>query len=303
MRLPARLALVVVHASALALLAGPAPAQQDFDAVEIRTVPVADGIHMLVGRGGNIGVSTGADGPLLVDDQYAPLTPKIVAAVRALQDAPIRFVVNTHWHGDHTGGNENLGEAGALIVAHHAVRRRMAEGLDSRLLGRTIPPAPEVALPVLTFGEDLDLHWNGQTLELRHVPPAHTDGDAVVWFREADVVHAGDTYFNGSYPFVDLESGGSVEGMLAAVDGILARAGDGTRVIPGHGPLSNRAELRVYRDMLATVRDRIARAVAEGKDADATVAARPTADLDAKWGGGFLSPEQFVRIVHADLSR
>jgi glyoxylase-like metal-dependent hydrolase (beta-lactamase superfamily II) len=286
-----------------ALAAGAAGARDDMADVTIRTVPVADGIHMLMGRGGNIAVFTGEDGPLLVDDQFAPLTPKIVAAVRALQDAPIRFVVNTHWHGDHTGGNENLGRAGALIVAHHHVRRRMAEGLESALRGTTIPPAPPEALPVLTFGEDLDLHWNGGTVEVRHVDPAHTDGDAVVWFREADVVHAGDLYFNGTYPFVDIESGGSVDGMLAGVDAILARAGDRTRIIPGHGPLSNRAELRVYRDMLARVRERIAAAITEGKDADATVAARPTADLDAKWGGGFLSPEQFVRILHADLSR
>ena len=301
MSAPVRAALVALVA--LLPAAGPAGAQEDFASVEIRTVPVADGIHMLVGRGGNVAVSTGEDGPLLVDDQYAPLTPKILAAVRALQDAPVRFVVNTHWHGDHTGGNENLGEEGALVVAHHAVRRRLAEGLDSRLLGREIPPAPEAALPVLTFGEDLDLHWNGGTLELRHVASAHTDGDAVVWFPEADVVHAGDVYFNGFYPFIDVESGGSVDGMLEAVDSILARAGDGTRIIPGHGPLSNRAELRVYRSMLATARERVAEAVAAGKDADATVAARPTADLDAKWGGGFLSPEQFVRILHADLSR
>lgn len=288
---------------ALALSAGSAAAQQDAEEVEIRTVPVADGIHVLMGRGGNIGVSTGEDGPLLIDDQYAPLTPKIRAAVRALQDEPVRFVVNTHWHADHTGGNENFGRAGAVIVAHHNVRRRLAEGMDHELLDRTIPPAPEEALPVVTFGEDLDLHWNGDTLEVRHVEPAHTDGDAVVWFRDADVVHMGDTYFNGFYPFVDVQSGGSIDGMIAAVDGVLARATDRTRIIPGHGPLSNRAELRVYRRMLATVRERIAEAVEAGLDADATVAEAPTADLDAKWGGGFMAPESFVRIVHHDLSR
>jgi len=287
----------------LVLAAAPAAAQPEAEEVEIRTVPVAEGIHMLVGRGGNVGLFTGEEGPLRIDDQYAPLTPKIRAAVRALQDAPVRFVVNTHWHGDHTGGNENFGKAGAVIVAHHNVRRRLKEGMDHQLLGRTIPPAPDAALPVITFGEDLDFHWNGATLEVRHVEPAHTDGDAVIWFREADVVHMGDTYFNGSYPFIDVQSGGSIDGMLAAVDGVLARATDRTRIIPGHGPLSNRAELRVYRRMLATVRERIAEAVEAGRDADATVAEAPTADLDAKWGGGFMAPEQFVRIVHADLSR
>lgn len=285
------------------LAASAAYGQEGFEDVEIRSTEVAEGVHALMGRGGNMALSTGEDGPLLVDDQFAPLTPRIVAAVRAIQDGPIRFVVNTHWHGDHTGGNENLGRRGALIVAHHRVRQRLARGLESELRGRVIPPAPETALPALTFGEDLTFHWNGLTIELQHVPSAHTDGDAVVWFREVDVVHAGDVYFNGFYPFIDLESGGSLDGILAAVERILARAGDATRIIPGHGPLSNRAELRAYRDMLVRVRERVAAAVAAGKDADATVAARPTADLDARWGGGFMGPEDFVRIVHADLSR
>ena len=257
---------------------------------------------MLMGRGGNIAVLTGADGPILVDDQFEPQVPAILEAVRALQDAPIRFVINTHWHADHTGGNEALGRAGALLLAHENVRARLARE-QPRPGGGRAPAAPPGALPVLTFSERTTLHWNGVTVEVEHVLPAHTDGDSVVWFRERNAVHTGDLYFNGFYPFIDIATGGSLDGMIRAVDGLLARVDENTKIIPGHGPLSNASELRAYRSMLAAVRDRVGKLVASGRSADETVAARPTADFDAEWGDGFLDPETFVRLIHADLSR
>ncbi len=290
-------------AISLWLVAATASSAQDMRDVEIETVPVAPGVYMLSGRGGNIGLSTGSDGAFLIDDQYAPLTDRIRAAVSKLGAAPIRFVVNTHWHADHTGGNENLGRAGALIVAHDNVRERLSVEQFMEAFGRRVPASPPAALPVVTFSDAVTFHWNGDAIRAFHVDPAHTDGDTVVHFPAADVVHMGDTYFNGFYPFIDVSSGGSVDGMVAAADLVLALAGDETKIIPGHGPLSNRAELSAYRAMLATVRDRVREAVARGETADQVVAARPTRDFDAEWGDGFLEPEPFVRIVYDSLRR
>ncbi len=276
---------------------------QDLADVQIQTLDVAPGVYMLVGAGGNIGVSAGRDGVFLIDDQYAPLTEKILAAVRTVSEAPVRFVLNTHWHNDHTGGNENLGEAGALIVAHDNVRARMSVEQFLEAFDRRYPPAPESALPVVTFSEAVTFHLNGDEIHAFHVVDAHTDGDAIIHFRKANAVHMGDAYFNGLYPFIDVGSGGSIDGTIAAVDAVLALIDDETRVIPGHGPLSNKAELVAYRDMLAGVRERIAAEIAQGKTVDAVIAAQPTAAYDASWGKGFLNPENFTRIVYADLTR
>lgn len=279
------------------LLAKPVHAQQDFSAVEIETIPVADGIYMLMGSGGNIGLSVGDDGAFLVDDQYGPLSEKILAAVAEQTDMPVEFVVNTHWHGDHVGGNENMAATGAVIVAHENVRERMSTTQFIRAFGMEEPPAPAGALPVITFDDGVTLHWNGEEIRIFHVAPAHTDGDAVIHFVGADVIHSGDTYFNGIYPFVDVDTGGNFEGMIAAADAILELAGENTKIIPGHGPLSNRAQLQAYRDMMVTVRERINSMVEEGLDRDAVVAAAPTSDLDAVWGGGFLQPDMWVGIA------
>jgi glyoxylase-like metal-dependent hydrolase (beta-lactamase superfamily II) len=257
---------------------------------------------MLMGQGGNIAVSTGADGPVLVDDQFAPLVPKIEAAVRAIQDAPIRFVVNTHWHGDHTGGNDPLGKAGALIVAHHNVRQRMSTRQFMAAMQREVPPSPPGALPVVTFEQGVTLHWNGEQIEVEHVAPAHTDGDSLIWFRRADAVHTGDTFVNGSYPFIDHSSGGSFDGLIAACDRVLAGSGAATKIIPGHGPLATQADLRAYREMLGKVRERVAGAIAKGTGQDAFIASKPLADLDPEWGGGFMKAEVFLATVWADLS-
>lgn len=287
------IALIAVAATLVAL---PLAAQQQ--EVEIQTVRVADGVYMLVGRGGNIGVSVGEDGAFLVDDQYAPLTPKIQAAVAALTDAPIRFVINTHWHGDHTGGNENLGRAGAVIVAHENVRKRMSVEQFIAAFDSRTPPAPAGALPVITFTLGVTFHWNADAIHVFHVNPAHTDGDAIIHFQRANAVHMGDTYFNGIYPFIDVSTGGNLDGMIAAADRVLALSDAGTRIIPGHGPLSNQPELRAYRDMLSAVGRRVRRLAREGKTREQVIAAKPTQDYDATWGGGFLQPDQWVGIVY-----
>jgi glyoxylase-like metal-dependent hydrolase (beta-lactamase superfamily II) len=297
-----RLTNSTLLAAALAF-AGPAAAQgPDFEKAQVRTEKVAEGVWVLISVGGNIGVSAGADGVFLVDDQYAPLTPKVKAAVATVSDRPLRFILNTHWHPDHTGGNKDLGEAGALIVAHDNVRRRMSTDQFIEALGMKLPPSPEKALPVVTFDSSVTLHINGDDINAFHVEPAHTDGDSIVHLRRADVIHMGDLYFNGMYPFIDVSSGGSFEGVIAAADRALALAGEKTRIIPGHGPVGGRAELRAYRDMLVTVRDRVKPLVQAGKTAAEVAAAKPTADLDAKWGGGFMKPDMFLGIVAQSLA-
>jgi cyclase len=291
--------------SVVILLGGPAAAlaQPDFSKVEVTSQKVAEGVYMLMGAGGNIGLSVGADAAFLIDDQYAPMTPKIKAAVAALTSKPVRFVLNTHWHGDHTGGNKDLGESGTLIVAHENVRKRMTAEQFLEAFGMKVPPADPAALPVVTFSDSVTFHLNGEEIYAFHIPPAHTDGDSLVQFRKANVLHGGDTFFNGMYPFIDLSTGGEVGGMIAAADRMLALAGDATKIIPGHGPLATKADLKAYRDMLATARDRVAAQVKAGKTLEQTTGAKPLAELDAKWGQGFLKADPFVSILYKDLSR
>lgn len=294
------LALIGAALPVLALLSLPALGQPA-EEVQIQTVDVAEGVYMLVGQGGNLGVSAGADGVFLIDDQFAPLTAKIKAAIAAVSDQPIRFLVNTHWHFDHTGGNENLGNEGVVIVAHDNVHQRLTTGGLIEFFKNQIPPAPKAALPVITFADSVTFHLNGDELHVFHVPPAHTDGDSLIYFKQANVLHAGDIYFNGLYPFIDSSSGGSVDGVIAAVGKILEMIDDETKIIPGHGPLSNRAELMVYLEMLKDVRAKIGALVEAGKSLEETLAAKPTAAWDEAWGKTFLTPEQFIGIVYGNL--
>ncbi len=277
--------------------------QPNFADARIGTVRVADNIHMLTGPGGNIGVLTGKDGTFLIDDQYAPLADKVRAALQAISSMPVRFVVNTHWHDDHTGGNENLGEAGALIVAHENVRKRMSVEQFLAVFNARVPPAADGALPVITFTESVTFHWNGEELHVFHVAPAHTDGDSIIHFKKANAVHMGDTYFNGMYPFIDTSTGGSIAGMIAAADRVLSMIDDETKILPGHGPVSNKAELKAYRDMLSAVQGQVSALMSRDLDRDAVIAAKPTRDFDAKWGGGFLKPDVWVGIVFDSIKR
>ena len=266
----------------LALALTPAlHAQEDLSKVNITVVPVAKGVYMIQGAGGNIGLSVGQDDAFVIDDQYAPLTPKIKAAIATVTSKPVRFVMNTHWHGDHTGGNENMAGAGAILVAHENVRRRMGAEQFLAAFNQKVPASPSAALPVVTFTDAISFFVNGDSITATHVKNAHTDGDAIISFALANVIHTGDTFFNGRYPFIDGSTGGSRDGMIAASDIVLSMANDSTKIIPGHGPLANRASLQQYRDMLAGVRARLVKLAASKRTIAQVIAAKPTADYDA----------------------
>ena len=278
-----------------------AVAQQDFTKVEIRAKPLAGNLQVLFGAGGNMALLTGADGAVLVDDQFAPLAPKIRAAIALLTDQPVRFVINTHWHFDHTGGNEAFGASGSVIVAHQNTRQRMSTRQVVDFFKVTTPPSPAAALPIVTFAESVSLHLNGEDIDAVHVANAHSDSDVVLFFRQANVVHAGDTFVNGPYPFIDMGSGGSIDGLIAAVKVMLARCDEKSQIIPGHGPMANKIDLQAYHDMLLTVRDRVKALLARGRTQEQVLAARPTAEFDARYGAGAMRPDIWLQRVYADL--
>jgi glyoxylase-like metal-dependent hydrolase (beta-lactamase superfamily II) len=282
----------------IVLGAGVARAQQeDYSKVTIKTTKVADGVYMLEGSGGNIGVSVGDDGVIVIDDEFAPLTPKIQAAITAITPKPIKFVLNTHWHGDHTGGNENLAAAGAVIVAHDNVRKRMSTDQFMEALNKKVPALPPKALPIVTFTTDITVHFNGEDIRVIHVDPAHTDGDSIVVFPKAKVVHMGDCLMTISYPFVDLSSGGTYDGFVAAADKVLGMIDDSYKIIPGHGVLSVKADLKGWHDMLAAIRAKVKKLADAGKPLDAIQKSKPTAEWDAKWGASFIKPDQVVEFA------
>jgi cyclase len=292
----------VAAALVLLLSASTASAQQDFSRVEVKVERLAPGVAVLFGAGGNIGLSYGKDGNVLIDDQFAPLAPKIEAAVRSLDPDPVKFVINTHWHGDHTGGNEAFGKVGAVIVAHDRVRSRMSVESFSRRFNRTTPASPKAALPVVTFAQGVSFHLNGDRIQVVHVPRAHTDGDALVYWTGNNVLHMGDTFFHKvTFPFIDRESGGTTDGFIAAVRTGLDLVKPGGKVIPGHGPVATREDLQAYHDMLVDIRTKVAAGVRAGRSRGAVIASRPAAPYTAVASDGFIKPDDFVGGIYDEL--
>lgn len=279
-----------------ALLAFPASGQ-DFSQVEVKAVKIAGTVYMLTGAGGNIGLSVGEDGIVVVDDQYAPLAPKIEAALRSITDKPVRFILNTHYHGDHTGGNEHFGKS-APIVAHENVRKRLAAGTTAR--GRTTPPKPKAALPVLTFDETVTIHLNGEDIRAVHMPHGHTDGDSVIWFTGSNVLHMGDDLFNGVFPFVDQDNGGSVRGLIANLDKVLAILPADAKVIPGHGALTDKAGVTKFRDMLKATWTAVEKGVNGGKPLEQLKAEKVLAEWES-WGQGFIKTDAWIDTLHKEI--
>ncbi len=272
-----------------------------FAAVEIKAQPLGDGIAVLFGAGGNIGVSYGPDGTVLIDDQFAPLTPRIQAAIAALGAEPVRYLINTHWHGDHTGGNENFGKTGALIMAHDHVRERML-GIQKSGSGND-PASPGEALPTVTYHDGLKLHLNGDEVQIKHMKHGHTDGDSIIFWKKANVLHMGDLFFHKmSLPFIDLASGGNARGVLAAAEAALTMVDDRTKIIPGHGPMATRADLIAYRDMMKTVIAAVEQAQGQGKSLEQVQAMKPAAQWDVN-PDAFIKGDAFVEAVYRSLQR
>jgi cyclase len=300
---------VAVIATAMAL-AGPACAQTppaaspppDFSKVEIKTTGLGDNVYMLEGQGGNITVAVTEGGIIMVDGQYAPLHDKIKAAIEAISKQPVKYLINTHYHGDHTGGNELFARDGVTVVAQDNVKKRLEAGTANGLTGAKTPPAPAGALPTDTYTNFSKIRLPGRVADLKHIPNAHTDGDTYVWFKTANVLSTGDTFTNGRYPNIDFANGGNIKGMIAATDAYLKLTNARSRIVPGHGPLADKAVLTEYRTMLVTARDRMAKLVKEGKSEDDVVAAKPFSDFDTKWAPTELAAKNFIRVVYHSLA-
>lgn len=288
--------------TASVVASGAVSAQNNLDDVKITTEKLTDSLYVLFGAGGNIGVSVGEDGVFIIDDQFAPLTERIKAAIAELSDKPIRFVINTHFHGDHTGGNENLGKEGTVIVAHDNVRVRMSEGSFNSLRNTRAEPKPKASLPVVTFNDRASLHLNGDNARMHHVRRAHTDGDSLVHFEKDNVLHMGDTFFVGRFPFIDVGSGGTIDGVIGSTKTALAIANEDTKVIPGHGPVTDRSGLQDYLKMLEDSRDRVATLKADGKTLEDIQAANPLADyLATNPTGGAEWANRYIEFIYTSL--
>ncbi len=286
--------------ASICLIALPALSQNDFSKVEIKVQKVSGTVYMLVGAGGNIGASIGEDGIVIVDDEYLPLADKIEAALKGITDKPIKFILNTHWHGDHTGGNPHFGEK-APIIAQENVRKRLASGGKTRF-GET-KPAPKVALPIITFEENVSVHLNGEDIRAIHFPNGHTDGDAVIFFPQANVVHMGDDFFNGGmFPFIDIDSGGSVQGMIAGGEKVLAETPDDVKIIPGHGPLGNKDDLRKFITMLKETSAAVQAGIKKGKTLDQLKQEKVLAKWDS-FGQSFIKTDLFTEILYDSLTK
>lgn len=293
--------VALVTGSAVAQQAAPPPPARDFSKVEIKTTDLGHRTYMLEGEGGNMTVAVGGDGIILVDSEFAPLHDKIKAAIEKLGKLPIKYLVNTHFHGDHTGGNAPFAKEGTVIVAHINVRKRLTAGTTNGLTGVKTPPVAADALPTKIYIASSRLRVKGRLALLRHIPRAHTDGDTYVWFKDANVLATGDTFTNGRYPNIDFANNGNIRGMIAATDRFLKLTNDKSKIVPGHGPLATRAQLADYRTMLVTARDRMAKLVKDGKTEDEVLAAKPFADLDAKWAANEQASKNFIRVVYHSL--
>jgi len=303
LRIAAVATVVALSGATLAQQQPPAaPPPPDFSKVEIKTTDLGDNVYMLEGQGGNITVAVANDGIILVDGQFAPLHDKIKAAIAVISNLPIKYLINTHFHGDHTGGNESFAKDGATVVSQVNVKNRLAAGTTNGLTGATTPPAPQGALPSDTYTNFSKIRLRGRVANLRHIANAHTDGDTYVWFKTANVLSTGDTFTNGRYPNIDFANGGNIKGMIAATDIYLKLVNAKTRIVPGHGPIADKAALVEYRTMLITARDRMTKLVKEGKSEDDVVAAKPFADLDAKWAPTELASQNFIRVVYHSLA-
>jgi cyclase len=292
-------------AAALAFFAAPAMAQQqpDFSKVEIKTTDLGHNTYMLEGQGGNITVAVGQDGIIMVDSEFAPLHDKIKAAIAKLSSVPIKYLVNTHYHGDHTGGDSAFAKDGATVVAQDNVKKRLEEGTTNGLTGAKTAPVSGDALPAKTYKTSLTLKVKGRTAVLHHVANAHTDGDTYVWFKDANVLSTGDTVTMGRWPNIDFAVGGNIKGMIAASDTYLKLVNDDTKIVPGHGALTNKAQLMAYRTMLIAARDRMAKLVKAGKTEDEAIAAKPFADYDQKLGATDEQSRNFIRVVYHSLKK
>ncbi len=284
--------------AALMLTASCAQAQNQLP--DVVTTDLGGGIYMLTGQGGNIGVSAGDDGLVVVDDQFASMAPKIMAALAALSDKNVRFLINTHYHGDHTGGNVQMHEHGADIIAHDNVRVRLSTPTENKLWGRTVEPVAEAAWPVLTYSSTSNIHLNGGKIEMIHIPNAHTDGDSLVYFSPANVLHMGDNFFNGMLPYIDVDGGGSVDGMIAAHDKALAMSDENTKIIPGHGPLATKADLQKTRDILVDMRALIQSRIDKGESLEALLESNPLEKYEEY--ASFITPKLMAQIIFRSLT-
>ena len=289
-------------ATVASLVVSAVSAQAQQQAVEYLPTTLSPTVTMVQGRGGNIAVSAGEDGVFIIDDQLEPLTDQLVASILTISDRPIRFVINTHYHGDHVGGNEKIGKAGAAIIAHDNIRERMTTDQFNHFFNDTTPAWPKAALPVVTFNDQVTLHLNGEAVTAYHVPRGHTDGDSIVMFAGSNVLHMGDIFFNGRYPYIDLDGGGTLQGMIAAVAKGVELANDDTKVIAGHGPLSDRAGLQEYHDFLVTVRDRVQALIDRGMTLQQAIAAKPTAEWDSILGETWITGDQLVTFAYNSLT-